>query len=112
MAPANGPLIDAQRIALLGGLHHPDIRRILDDFVAELGQCHKELAPLLQERQRQPLLERLHQLRGAALSTGFTGLATAASEWHDAADPFDPQCVGEFQKVLKATVSAWRKLTA
>lgn len=112
MVPANAPLIDAQRIALLGGLHHPDIRRILDAFVSELGTCHKELAPLLEQRQPRPLLERLHQLRGAALSTGFTGLATAASEWHDAADPFDPRFVAEFRKVLKASITAWRKLTS
>lgn len=112
MAPDHGPLIDAQRIALLGGLNHPDIRRILDDFVSELSRCQRELTPWLEQRQRQPLIERLHQLRGAALSTGFTGIAAVASRWHDAADPFDPGFAEEFRKTLKASALAWRKMTA
>lgn len=112
MAPDHGPLIDAQRIALLGGLNHPDIRRILDDFVGELTRCQKDLNSWLELRRHQPLIERLHQLRGAALSTGFIGIAAAASRWHDAAEPFDPCFAEEFRKTLKASVVAWRKMTA
>lgn len=95
---------------MLGGVTHPDIRRILDEFVLELEGCPSEFAPWLEQALREPLVTRLHQLRGAALSAGFVAVGEFAAKWQHAPDPLDPSLAEEFQNTLDASVAAWRAM--
>ena len=106
----NRNVIDSSRIAAIGGLGLPAIRRVLSDFVGSLPDECQALRSLAARRRVSELHARLHRIRGAALTTGFVLVARIVSEWLEAADPLAPEWQEHFADAADQSASEWSKI--
>lgn len=104
-------LIDIQRIDSLGGLDHPDIRRILENFAAGLPAALSSLGSLFEDKEAERLGTALHKMHGAAKTCGFDAISKAAKEWHDASDPFEEDLHFRFRDAVERSLLEWRTIS-
>lgn len=104
------PLIDTERIAEIGGLQNPDIRRILSSFIDDLAGYLLLIDRLREEQCAAEMLATLHKLAGSARTCGFTGINRAVASWDTTANPYRPSLHTNLRMAVEASVVEWQRL--
>jgi HPt (histidine-containing phosphotransfer) domain-containing protein len=105
-------LIDIERVNAIGGLDSPDICRILDAFISDLGGYLPLIERLREEESTLELLATLHKLAGSARTCGFAGIDRAAALWDNSNNPYKASLYSNLRKTIETSTEEWQKMRA
>lgn len=107
------PTIDLRHLSALGGASDPELREIIDDFLAELPLNLADARLMIADGDLDGLRNMAHKIRGMSGSMGFKPLCAIAAEGDQDTPINDPsEWLNRLEAEIAVGVSAWEILKA
>ena len=100
-------IIDCKRLAGLGGVGNPELRRILNRFVSALPGYLIMLEAAIAAGDSKESLGILHRLKGSALTCGFTAIAQAVTAAMDSSGVQGSCLKVDLEAIVQSSIHEW-----